>query len=77
MKECYVDGKLIPAQRIRSDPIIFDLNMVEHILFSEKGGSTRASADGYWVFLKPLPEVEHIISFRRFQHTPVVEHYCL
>lgn len=64
MKECYVDGKLIPAQRIRSDPAIFELNMVRHNLFNEEGGSTRAAADGYWVFLKALPKGEHTISFR-------------
>lgn len=63
-KECYVDGKLIPAQRIKSDPIIFDLNMVKDNLFKEEGGCTHASADGYWVFLKPLPKGEHIISFQ-------------
>jgi hypothetical protein len=63
-KECYVDGKLIPAQRIESDPIIFELKMVEHNLFNEEGGSTRASADGYWVFLKPLPKGEHTVSFQ-------------
>jgi hypothetical protein len=63
LKECYVDGNLTPAQRIKSDPIIFDLNMVNHNLFTEKGGNTRASADGYWVFLKPPPKGEHTISF--------------
>jgi hypothetical protein len=63
MKECYVDGKIIPAQRIKSDPTIFELNIVEHNLFYERGGSTLASADGYWVFLKPLQEGEHTISF--------------
>jgi hypothetical protein len=63
MKECYVDGKSIPAQRIKSDPIIFDLNMVKHNLFTEQGGNTRASADGYWIFLKPPPKGAHTISF--------------
>ncbi len=62
-KECYVNGKLIPAERIESDPPIFELKMVEHNLFNDEGGSTRASADGYWVFLKPLPKGEHTISF--------------
>jgi hypothetical protein len=64
VKECRVDGKLIPVARIKSDPIIFHLNMVDCNLFTEKGGSTRASADGYWVFLKPLSQGEHIISFQ-------------
>jgi hypothetical protein len=64
MEECYVDGKLIPPQRVRSDPVIFHFKMVKHNLFTEEGGSTRASADGYWVFLKPLTKGEHTISFR-------------
>jgi hypothetical protein len=63
-KECYVDGKSIPAQRVKSDPIIFELNMVDHNLFTEKGGSTYASADGYWVFMKPPPKGEHTVSFQ-------------
>jgi len=63
-KECYVDGRLIPAQRVKSDPIIFELNMVDHNLFTEKGGSTYGSADGYWVFIRPPPRGEHIISFQ-------------
>jgi hypothetical protein len=64
MKDCYVDGKFIAAQRIKSDPDIFELNMVKNNLFSEEGGITRASADGYWVFLKPPPKGRHTISFR-------------
>jgi hypothetical protein len=63
MKECYVDDKWVPAQRVKSDPAIFELNMVKDNLFNEKGGSTHASADGYWVFLKPLSKGEHTISF--------------
>jgi hypothetical protein len=64
MKECYVDGKSIPAQRVASDPTIFELKMVKHNLFNDDGGRTRASADGYWVFLRPPPKGEHTISFR-------------
>ncbi len=63
-KECYVDDTPIPAQRIKSDPSIFELSMVDDNLFNVKGGSTSASADGYWVFLKPLPLGKHIISFQ-------------
>jgi hypothetical protein len=63
-KECYVDDTLIPAQRIKSDPSIFELSMVDDNLFTVKGGSTYASADGYWVFLKPLPIGKHTISFQ-------------
>jgi hypothetical protein len=63
MKECYVDDKWVRAQRVKSDPAIFELNMVRDNLFNVKGGSTHASADGYWVFLKPLSKGEHTISF--------------
>jgi hypothetical protein len=69
-KECFVDGKTIPAQRVRSDPTIFELNMVKDNLFDNEKegrrvyGSTIASADGYWVFLKPLAVGKHIISFK-------------
>jgi hypothetical protein len=64
-KDCYVDDKRIPAQRIKSDPTVFELSMAEDNLFNVKGAvSTYASADGYWVFLKPLPKGKHIISFQ-------------
>jgi hypothetical protein len=67
-KECFLDGKRIPAQRIKSDPMVFELNMVKDNLFDDgrEGktyGRTRASSDGYWVFLKPLPKGKHVISF--------------
>ena len=64
-KECYVDGKSIPPQRVKSDPPIFELRLNEDNAISVKGGgNTYASADGYWIFLKPLPTGEHIISFQ-------------
>jgi hypothetical protein len=64
-KECFVDGKRIPVQRVKSDPTIFDLSMVKDNLFNVKGEeSTFASSDGYWVFLKPLPIGNHVISFQ-------------
>ena len=64
-KECSVDSKRIPAQRVKSDPPIFELKINEDNVINIKGGkSTHASADGYWVFLKPLPIGEHTISFQ-------------
>jgi hypothetical protein len=64
-KECLVDGERIPVQRVKSDPLVFNLNIVEDNLFHVKGGTTTtdASSDGYWVFLKPLSKGRHIISF--------------
>ena len=61
---CYLDGKAVPTHRVHSDPIIFEVSLVEDNLFSAKGGLTHASADGYWAFLKPLPKGEHTISFQ-------------
>jgi hypothetical protein len=64
-KECSVNGKRIPAQRVKSDPLIFELRINEDNAFNVKGGgNTYASADGYWVFLKPLPIGKHTISFQ-------------
>jgi hypothetical protein len=63
-KECFVNGKRIPAQRVKSDPLIFKLRINEDNAFNVKGGGSTASADGYWVFLKPLPIGEHIMSFQ-------------
>jgi hypothetical protein len=67
-KECFVDGKRISPQRVKSDPTIFELNMVKDNIFHYKKevktyGRTYASSDGFWVFLKPLPIGRHVISF--------------
>jgi hypothetical protein len=63
-KRCCVNGKRIPPQRVKSDPPIFELRINEDNAANIKeGGSTRASADGYWVFLKPLPVGDYVISF--------------
>jgi hypothetical protein len=63
-KQFYLDGKVIRPERISSDPPVFDVYMVDDSLFTVgPGRMTRASADGYWIFLKPLPRGEHTISF--------------
>jgi len=63
-KECFLDGNKIPVQRVRSDPEIFDIDInSENIFDIPNGGKTMASADGYWVFLKPLKKGEHLIEF--------------
>jgi hypothetical protein len=65
LKECSVDGSPIPARRVKSDPIIFDVELCENNVYGVKGGGkTTAAADGYWVFLKPLSKGEHRITFR-------------
>lgn len=63
-KECFLNGKNIPVQRVRSDPEIFDIYIdSENIFDIPNGGNTVASADGYWVFLKPLEKGEHKLEF--------------
>jgi hypothetical protein len=65
MKQCIVDGKPVPVQRVKSDPPIFQVQISEDNIYNvKKGGITTAAADGYWVFLKPLPTGEHQISFQ-------------
>lgn len=63
-KEVSIDGSPIPPVRVSSDPKIFNLNIDEENVFGvSKTGSTHATADGYWIFLKSLPIGNHNISF--------------
>jgi hypothetical protein len=63
-KECYMNDQLVPSQRVQSDPNVFDLNVHPDFDKAHKGGHTRAAADGYWVFLKPLPKGNHAVRFQ-------------
>jgi len=64
-KVCFLDGKSIPAQRVKSDPFIFELSITDdNVINLPKGGKTIAHGDGYWVFLKKISPGEHLISFR-------------
>jgi hypothetical protein len=56
-------GISMPIYRVRSDPPVFPLTINEHNGFGIPGGYTNATADGYWVFLKSLPQGEHNIYF--------------
>jgi hypothetical protein len=65
LKKCIVDGKPVPVQRIKSDPEVFEVTISEDNIYGIKStGRTTAAADGYWVFLRPLPIGEHYISFQ-------------
>ena len=60
-----MDGISIPAQRVRSSPKIFEVELNEDNPYDVKGGGrTKAMADGWWVFLKPLSKGVHRIIFR-------------
>jgi hypothetical protein len=63
-KDCFVNGEPVSPERVPSDPRIFDVKVhPDFDRFHTGGGSSRASADGYWVFLKDLPIGEHTIRF--------------
>lgn len=60
-----IDGKNITnleGYRIQSP--LFSLSMPENNLVGLPPQSTQGVSDGNWVFLKPLPEGEHIITFK-------------
>ena len=62
--ESIIDGQRIPIYRIRSDPQIFSLTIPENNPLEVQGsGTTYATSDGYWVFLKPLYRGEHNVYF--------------
>ena len=63
-RSCYINSQEVPPVRVRSDPMIFEIYV--HPDFDQKhnkGGLSRAAADGYWVFLKPLPAGKYNINF--------------
>jgi hypothetical protein len=62
--EVVVDGQNIPIYRVTSDPRIFTLRIPENNIFQVPiGGTTRATSDGYWIFLKPLVPGDHKLYF--------------
>lgn len=65
LKECVLDNITVPVQRVKSDPSVFEVKIDPDNPYNVYGGGvTIAAADGYWVFLKPLPVGNHDISFR-------------
>lgn len=63
-RDCFVNGIRLNPIRIPSDPKIFKVSINEYNAFGVKnGGSTDATADGYWVFLKPMPPGIYTICF--------------
>ena len=62
LKEVYINNIRIPIQRIRSDPLLFPLKIPQRNNIEEYL-ETNASADGYWLFLKPLPKGSYNIKF--------------
>ncbi len=62
--DAVVDGQRIPIYRIRSDPSFFNITAPgDNAVQIPYGGTSYATADGFWVFLKPLPLGKHSIYF--------------
>lgn len=63
-KDVFLNNKRIAVQRIASDPPLFDLTLSEDNGLGAPSATTRAAADGYYVFLKPLPRGIYHLNFR-------------
>jgi hypothetical protein len=59
-----IDGtRLSDLKKFRVQSGVFDVNLPEDNIWDVKPGKTRAAADGYWIFLKPLPKGMHTLQF--------------
>lgn len=63
VRDAILDGKAVPVYRVHSEPPTFPLVIKDENKLNIPIGINNASADGYWVFLQPLAEGEHQISF--------------
>ena len=69
--EAQLDGIPIPHQRIKAP--LFDISYANGTIFGGSG-PTKAVADGYWVFFKPLPVGKykiHLLGEQPFYRTEV------
>ena len=63
-KELFINGIKIEPIHIPSDPKIFSVSICEDNAFEiNNTGSTDATADGHWAFLKPLPKGSYTLRF--------------
>ena len=63
-KDIFINNKKYDPIRIAADPKIVKATVIEDNAFNIKNtGSTHAAADGYWVFLKPIPKGNYAIHF--------------
>lgn len=64
-----IDGKVIPSEyikKLRSESPFWNLTLVEGNIYEGKPGVFRAFAEGFYIFLKPLPEGSHQISYAAY-----------
>jgi hypothetical protein len=63
-KEVFINYKRYEPVRLQTEPKIFKVPIVENNAFEIKNyGITEAAAEGYWVFLRPLPMGHYTIRF--------------
>lgn len=63
-KDVFINGIRLNPARIPSDPRIFSVTINQDNAFNiMNSGSTEAAADGYWIFLKPLPKGNYTLEF--------------
>ncbi|HYZ58833.1 MAG TPA: hypothetical protein VE544_04175 [Nitrososphaeraceae archaeon] len=59
-----IDGtRLSNLKKFRVQSGVFGVNLPQDNIWEVKPGKTRAAADGYWIFLKPLPKGMHTLQF--------------
>lgn len=56
-----VDGVNVSVKDFRVRSSTFNLKLTDDNVFGIKSGVTKAAHDGYWLFLKPFEEGEHIV----------------
>jgi hypothetical protein len=59
-----IDGNVVEnLKKYRARSSVFDLVFPEDNIYGVKAGTTRSVTDGYWLFVKPLSEGNHVIHF--------------
>jgi len=62
-KVCLLNDVTVPAQRVQSDPVLFSVNLGKDNIYNVNAEKTNAHGDGYWIFLKPPPKGDYVLSF--------------
>jgi hypothetical protein len=62
LKEAFMNSMFLPPQRVRSDPATFSL-IICNLSGHTRPVETTAAADGYWIFLEPLPQGKYNLRF--------------
>jgi hypothetical protein len=63
-KEFSINNYILQPERIKSDPLIFEIYVHPDFDKRHLGGTAKAAGDGYWVFLRPLPKGEYTLKVK-------------